>query len=225
MEFIGTYLQSRGEKMRNIINLIKYNLTYDKGNYIAIGVLLIGLFLFSWVPAINIVITLIFLPIYLFDSISTFISQISRESGRLMFMVSIKGWEFMVAKYLEFIIVSLLGVILFNSLSFKGEFLLSGIFFVVVFSCLYISITSVIIIASSYLKKRWMGVALGILGAIVLETIFSGLYTIVRLFTPLIYVSVGGIKIDLIIVGLGIMFYISLIILAIKHFDNKLEIN
>lgn len=105
--------------MKNVLNILKYNFgKYNSGiskilyiiSFIILCILTLGIFI--KVPFIgelmsimNIAFISTFLGINFVTSVIKFISQISKDNGKLIFTLPIKSWEFMIAKYIEFIIL------------------------------------------------------------------------------------------------------------------------
>ena len=112
--------------MRNIINLLKYNIgKYNVGgnkSFYIIGIFIlfintIGTFvktpILSGITfALSTTFTIIFLVVNFIVAISSFVKQISKENGKLLFTFPIKPYEFIIAKILEFSIIQVIIVLI-----------------------------------------------------------------------------------------------------------------
>ena len=92
--------------MRNIINIIKFDIINKKVQLIiGSGIVLFFIMQLSifwrWIPSefIFIPIICVVLLVSLISTIVRFMKCISADEGRLVFLVPIKGWEFLSAKY------------------------------------------------------------------------------------------------------------------------------
>ena len=105
--------------MKNIINLIKYNLKSQRialiieAIIITLGLplgMLFGLIFpgeFYYIPVISVALTINFIV-----AIVKYIKSLSSEDGRMIFMAPISGWQFILAKFLEFLIIQVSAIIL-----------------------------------------------------------------------------------------------------------------
>lgn len=219
--------------MKNIMKLLKYNLTYDKKTYNLIGIAFILLVLLAWLPAATIIVSTAFTIWYFVASVTNFIKCISKQEGRLLFQSPIKGWEFMCAKYLEYLIVTIVVMILFIIVSLLGSIILIDTYGVILIAMMaivvtfesYVVITSSVVIANCYFTKRWKAIVATVITLGIFNIISKFIVTIIQSVTPLIYISIMGMKFDLIIVILQLIVSISIFTIVIKHFDKKLEIN
>ena len=163
--------------MKNVLNILKYNFgKYNSGiskilyiiAFIILCILTLGIFI--KVPFIgelmsimNIAFISTFLGINFVTSIIKFISQISKDNGKLIFTLPIKSWEFMIAKYIEFIILQgSIAVVAYIVSSLSGNTMAEVVkmaSFGVAFGTIaaYIVITSFIVIFSTYTfcYSRW----------------------------------------------------------------------
>lgn len=231
--------------MSNVLNILKYNFgRYNSGiskivYVVAFMILCIStLGIFIRVPFIgelisvmNITFISTFLAINFITSIIKFSSQISKDNGKLIFTLPIKAWEFIIAKYIEFIILQ--GSIAFvaylaSSLSRNRMAEVVKLTSVAVaYSTIvaYIVITSFIVIFSSYIYNVGLCILAVIVGGGIIQSFASGVNWFIRNLFPYVYLKIGSfIEIDLIYTLLGILWIGILVTIAINHLDKKLDI-
>lgn len=246
MRYIESFLGAN--RMRNIVNIIKYNIRESAILYsIEVGLLLlvciiakfsnIGNFInigngFSGIPTSSFIISVLFIiptavcimSINFVIAIINFSKQISKDRGRLIFMTPVKGGEFMVAKYLEFIVTNLpffiVAIIPIISIEINP---ISIDIIVPFFGMLmtYIIITSLIVIARSHVNKTILVVILVIIGLMLV----GGLTDSIKYMLPNAYISINEVNFELIKPISNIIIMIILSIFASKNLNSKLDIN
>lgn len=160
-------------------------------------------------------------------SIINFSKQLSKDRGRLLFITPVKGGEFMVAKYLEFIVTNLpffivaiipIMKIATNRIDVSTSMIIcffGGILMT------YMIITSLIVIARSYVNKTILVVILVITGLMVL----GGLKDAIEYMLPDAYSSINEVNFGLVKPILDIIIMIILSIFASENLNSKLDIN
>ena len=209
--------------MKNIINLIKYNLKSQRialiieAIIITLGLplgMLFGLIFpgeFYYIPVISVALTINFIV-----AIVKYIKSLSSEDGRMIFMAPISGWQFILAKFLEFLIIQVSAIILVCILTILSNGDIFSIFKIATsillgLSTSYIFITSFIVIVSCYFNKVSMRVFMTIVSMILL--------------LPYFYVSIGNlITFNIINMIIDLIAYFALIAGSIYCLDNKLDI-
>ncbi|WP_195428893.1 hypothetical protein [Clostridium sp. D46t1_190503_E9] len=231
--------------MKNILNILKYNFgKYNSGIskilYMSVFIILcmLTLGIFIRVPFIGELMSVMsiafistFLAINFIISIIKFISQISKDNGKLIFTLPIKAWEFMIAKYIEFIILQgSIALVAYIVSSLSGNAMAEVVkmaVFGVAFgtTAAYIVITSFIVIFSSYIYNVGLCILAVIVGGGIIQSFVSGINRFITNLFPYIYLKLGSfIEIDLISMLLGILWVGILVTIAINHLDKKLDI-
>ena len=225
--------------MKNVLNILKYNFgKYNSGiskilyiiAFIILCILTLGIFI--KVPFIgelmsimNIAFISTFLGINFVTSIIKFISQISKDNGKLIFTLPIKSWEFMIAKYIEFIILQgSIAVVAYIVSSLSGNKMASfGVAFGTIAA--YIVITSFIVIFSTYIYNIGLCILSVIVGGGIIQGFVAGINKFITNLFPYVYLKIGSfIEIDLISMLLGILWVGILVTMAVNHLDKKLDI-
>ncbi|WP_195262725.1 hypothetical protein [Clostridium sp. 1001275B_160808_H3] len=231
--------------MKNILNILKYNFgKYNSGIskilYMSVFIILcmLTLGIFIKVPFIGELMSVMsiafistFLAINFITSIIKFISQISKDNGKLIFTLPIKAWEFMIAKYIEFIILQWsIALVAYIVSSLSGNAMAEVVkmaVFGVAFgtTAAYIVIISFIVIFSSYIYNVGLCILAVIVGGGIIQSFVSGINRFITNLFPYIYLKLGSfIEIDLISMLLGILWVGILVTIAINHLDKKLDI-
>ncbi|MBS6500868.1 MAG: hypothetical protein KH415_04385 [Clostridium sp.] len=231
--------------MKNVLNILKYNFgKYNSGiskilyiiSFIILCILTLGIFI--KVPFIgelmsimNIAFISTFLGINFVTSIIKFISQISKDNGKLIFTLPIKSWEFMIAKYIEFIILQgSIAVVAYIVSSISGNTMAEVVkmaSFGVAFGTIaaYIVITSFIVIFSTYIYNIGLCILSVIVGGGIIQGFVAGINEFITNLFPYVYLKIGSfIEIDLISMLLGILWVGILVTMAVNHLDKKLDI-
>lgn len=222
--------------MKSAVNIIKYNLREQRNLFIIEGSILViltilSLVIPSWVSVPVFIIPTIstMLAVNFIISIIKFAQGISSDEGRVLFLAPIKGWQYLFAKNLEFIItqasVILLGYI-GTLVSSEGSSLVAIVGLSTGFglTIAYVLITAFIPIVASYFRKTFVRVVMTII-AFVVYSIFGFIIEIVSYFLPYVYMSIGDFtEINLVGILLNLISFGIVIWLAIYHIDNKLDI-
>lgn len=231
--------------MKNIINIIKYNFAkYNMGVgkvFYIIGlilILLVNISTFTRIPYVSEILSFInigfiatFLAVNFITSIIIFYKQVSRDEGRLIFTFPIKSWEFIIAKFSEFIIIQggfavivyLFSLISANSVSSLVR--LVSISTALGTIVAYIFIASFTVIFSSYFSNALLVILALIFGGGFIQSIVEGvIWAVTRVF-PYFYMRVGTlIEVDIIETLLSLAWTGVLVYMAIYHLDKKLDI-
>ncbi|NLZ35322.1 MAG: hypothetical protein GX889_10565 [Clostridiales bacterium] len=231
--------------MNNILKILEYNFgKYNSGSsklvyIIALIILTLSMsvtfiripFLSEFISAINIANIALFLLINLIASLVTFSKQISKEKGKLIFTLPIKSWEFIVAKYIEFIILQgSIVLIAYIMISLSGNFMSEVVKLTTLATAYgttiaYIIITSYIVIFSSYIKKFWLCILTIIVGGGFIHGFVSNSIKFITKLFPYVYMKIGSfIEIDILYSLLNLVWIIALVIISITHLDKKLDI-
>ena len=172
-----------------------------------------------------------FLGINFVTSIIKFISQISKDNGKLIFTLPIKSWEFMIAKYIEFIILQgSIAVVAYIVSSLSGNTMAEVVkmaSFGVAFGTIaaYIVITSFIVIFSTYIYNIGLCILSVKVGGGIIQGFDAGINKFITNLFPYVYLKIGSfIEIDLISMLLGILWVGILATMAVNHLDKKLDI-
>lgn len=231
--------------MKNVLNILKYNFgKYNSGiskilyiiSFIILCILTLGIFI--KVPFIgelmsimNIAFISTFLGINFVTSVIKFISQISKDNGKLIFTLPIKSWEFMIAKYIEFIILQgSIAVVAYIVSSLSGNTMAEVVkmaSFGVAFGTIaaYIIITSFIVIFSTCIYNIGLCILSVIVGGGIIQGFVAGINKFITNLFPYVYLKIGSfIEIDLISMLLGILWVGILVTMAVNHLDKKLDI-
>ncbi|WP_291648685.1 hypothetical protein [Clostridium sp.] len=231
--------------MNNVLNILKYNFgKYNSGiskilyviAFVILCILTLGIFIKipfvgELMSIMNIVFISTFLGINFITSIIKFISQISKDNGKLIFTLPIKAWEFMIAKYLEFIILQgsiavmayIISSLSNNTMAEVVKMASFGVAFGT--TAAYIVITSFIVIFSSYIYNVGLCVLAVIVGGGIIQGFVSEINRFITNLFPYIYLKIGSfIEIDLISTLLGILWVGILVTMAVNHLDKKLDI-
>lgn len=231
--------------MNNIFKLLKYDFgRYNSGINkivgIIIGILAILLAgsMFINVPLVseilgmaNMVFVVSVLGINFIVSIVTFSLQISKEQGKLVFMFPVKSWEYMIAKYLEFIIFQLAVVSIFSLIAVVAGSSIREVLVTAVIatgvgtSIAYIIITAFIVIVASYIHNTVLCIIAVIFGGGILQTAIELIILGITRFLPYVYLKIGVfLEFDLIEILLQTICVVMLVIISTKHLDKKLDI-
>lgn len=230
--------------MKNTLNLIKYNNYIKRNNNIASIVFgIIALIVIGSLSCINIAgfsLIVVVIPlvgvallINFIDSIVYFAKSFNKENARWEFLFPIKGVEYLLAKYIEFVIfqfgfTTIVVLIIFasNGLVLEVENV-ALICYAIAFAMTsgYIVVTSVISIVSSYAHKVALRLIISIIGIILFSAIADFFENIVNWIFPYLYVNINGtITIGIFETIISIALTIGLVIVAVKHIDSSLEI-
>lgn len=227
--------------MRNIVNIIKFNLKAQKTLFIIeVSIILfltlmglktwffdigIGKGVTSILPAVSVMIVVNFII-----AIVKFSLQISNDEGRIIQLVPVKGWEFLIAKYIEFVIIQI-GLVILGILAC---FILRGGSTIVFISSVsetfglliaYMMITAFIIISASYFEKTGVCVLTTILGCLIYNLALFILQVIITIFIPSIDLVINDfIRVGVIDTILSVGCFGGLMALSVYHFDKKLDI-
>lgn len=231
--------------MNNIFNILKYNFgKYNSGAskvaYI-ISLIILTLFMFGtftrvpflseFFSAMNIAYITLFLVINLIISLVRFSKEISKDRGKLVFTLPIKSWEYIVAKYIEFIILQgSIVLIAYIITSLSGNLMAETVKLVALSTAYgiiaaYIIITSLIVIFSSYISNSGLCLLAVIVGGGIIRSFVSNLNRFITALFPYVYMKIGSfIEIDIISSLLWGLWVIALVITSIYHLDKKLDI-
>lgn len=231
--------------MNNILKLLKYNFgRYNSGVsklsgvIVVIIILLLGASTFINIPFVseivgltNMAFVVSVLGINFIVSLVTFFLQISKEQGKLIFMFPIKSWEYLAAKYLEFIIFQLGITLVFSVIAVISGSSVQSMLTVAVlatgFGTIigYIIITAFTVIVASYIHNSALCLIAVIFGGGIVNSIVETIIWGITRFLPYVYIRIGSlVELDLISVLLEGLCIIGLLIIANKHLDKKLDI-
>ena len=223
--------------MKNIVNLIKFDIKTQKVQLIIeIAIILfftIQLSIFwSKIPS-----ELIFIPVIsivlIVNSIMLivkFFKSISIDEGRLLFIAPIKGWELVSSKYLEFICLGLILIVLtiigtmltggkVNLLIMTSMSVLWGFFI------LFILITSLSVIFKSYFSNTGICIVLTVVSMVIISGVISILKFVTYLIFPSVYIVIGEVfELNLFNIFVNVITLGLLIFSSIYHIDKKLDI-
>lgn len=223
--------------MKNIVNLIKFDIKTQKVQLI-IEIAIILFFTIqlsiSWskIPS-----ELIFIPVIsivlIVNSIMLivkFFKSISIDEGRLLFIAPIKGWELVSSKYLEFICLGLILIVLtiigtmvtggkVNLLIMTSMSVLWGFFI------LFILITSLSVIFKSYFSNTGICIVLTVVSMVIISGVISILKFVTYLIFPSVYIGIGEFfELNLFNIFVNVITLGLLIFSSIYHIDKKLDI-
>lgn len=221
----------------NIKNIIKYNLKEQKNLFIIEGSVIliftiVAFVLPRWfslsvmmIPAVSTILTVNFII-----GIIRFTQGISGDEGRRLFLAPIKGWQYMLAKCLEYIVIQVLVIIIcYIATIISGN---SGSLVAIVglstgfgLTIAYIFIIAFIPIVSSYFRNNFVRVLM-IIAAFVIYGVFSFIIEILTYNTlPYVFMEIGNfMEINLISTLFNFASFGAIIWSAIYHIDNKLDI-
>lgn len=223
--------------MMNIKNIIKYNFKEQKNLFIIEGSIILiftilAFILPRWfalsvimIPAVSTILTVNFII-----SIIRFTQGISGDEGRRLFLAPIKGWQYMFAKSLEYIIIQVLVIIMcYIGTIISGN---SGSLVAVVgvstglgLTIAYIFIITFIPIVSSYFRKNFTRVFMTIVAFLIYGILTFVMEVLTYSFLPYVYMQIGNfIEINLISTLFNLVSFGAIIWLAVYHIDNKLDI-
>lgn len=223
--------------MRNIVNIIKIDIINKKVQLIIQNAVILFFIIqlstiWSWISSEYIFIPVISvtLIISLISAIVKFMKSISSEEGRLLFLAPIKGWEFLAAKYIGFLIdgtvlilLSIVGAAISGGeLSMLSVTAISILCFSLI---LLILITTLTIIYKSYFNSTGICIILTVITMGILGGAISILQLICYIALPSLYLIVGEVlEINLFNSFINIVIFSGLIYLSIKCIDEKLDI-
>lgn len=223
--------------MRNIINIIKFDIINKKAQLIiGSGIVLFFIMQLSifwrWIPSefIFIPIICVVLLVSLISTIVRFMKCISAEEGRLVFLVPIKGWEFLSAKYVGFILEGIWFIILtcLGCIITGGKISLLLITSVSVlwgFLILFLLVSTLSIIYKSYFNNNGICIVLVAISIIIFGGVTSILELISYVALPSIYLIIGEIlEINLFNIFIDIIIFAGLLYMSVNHIDKKLDI-
>ncbi|MBD7915606.1 hypothetical protein H9660_10660 [Clostridium sp. Sa3CUN1] len=231
--------------MRNIINILKYNFgKYHTGTskilyLIGFAFLIINTFAtFTNIQLLSEVMSLLdiafiatFLGLNFIGSIIRFIRQISKEKGKLLFTFPIKGYEFLIAKILEFsIIQGAIAIVAYVLSLLSGNSLVDLIklsSFSIMYGTIvaYVVVIAFIVIVQSYIKNIALSILTIVIGGPIISGIVDKIDKVITNLFPYFYIKIGNfIEIDIIYFVLSLCWIIFLIYLASYHLDKKLDI-
>ncbi|MGG7177828.1 hypothetical protein ACQPU1_09555 [Clostridium paraputrificum] len=227
--------------MKNIINILKYNGYNSKGfvkSLLGICILFIVMKLIKipiiYSTGIEIAVASTILGINFIISIVRTSLQLSKEEGRLLFLAPIKGREYIIAKYLEFIINQVVtGGVVVLATQFLGApanilsiSIMSISAIIVGTTTLYVIITSFIVITASYTSSTPICIIGTIIATITFISIGDIITFMINKFVPYVYLIINDtIEIGIVSLAVSLLGILILIIVSIKHFDNKFEIS
>lgn len=231
--------------MKNIFNILKYNFgKYNSGINKILYIILLVILIFSTcgtfirvpfvaevISVMNIAFVSLFLVVNFIVSLIKFSSQISKDKGKLIFTLPIKSWEFIIAKYIEFIILQgIIALIVYVITSFTrnsmaGALRVTALATAYGTTIAYIIITSFIVIFSSYIKNLGLCILAVIIGGGIIQGFVSKINWLITKLFPYVYIEIGSfIEIDIISSLLWILWMVILVITSINHLDKKLDI-
>lgn len=231
--------------MKNIFNILKYNFgKYNSGINKILYIIALVILIFStcgtfiripfvaeFISVINIAFVSLFLVVNFIVSLIKFSSQISKDKGKLIFTLPIKSWEFIIAKYMEFIILQgIIALIVYVITSFTGNSMADAVKVTALATAYgttiaYIIITSFIVIFSSYIKNVGLCILTVIIGGGIIQGFVSKINWLITKLFPYVYIEIGSfIEIDIISSLLWILWMVILVITSINHLDKKLDI-
>ncbi|MBU5317477.1 hypothetical protein KQI30_14575 [Clostridium bornimense] len=223
--------------MKNIKNIMWFSLRSYRNFYAILGGILAALsildifILKSTLGAELITVMSTITTVAFIFFIIQFCNEISKTQGRLLFMAPFKAWEFLTAKYIlhtvvQIILVTSTSLIAFiGNVELKSEIIITGQSLLGSFAIMYIFICSLIIIYGSYVSNNGIVTVLVILTSIILPTIVGwGVEKIID-FLPYIYLKIGSVEIDLLVIAAAIMVIVSLMVVSTKLLKSKLDIN
>ncbi|MGL5150404.1 MAG: hypothetical protein ACRC7N_07520 [Clostridium sp.] len=219
--------------MKNIVNLLKYNLKSCRTWYIVEG-LILAFGVFSVILSDNFsilvsvpVVSVIFL-VNLIMHISVFASQLGDDLGKFIFMTPIKPIEYVVSKYVEFTLVQ--GIFTLVTIFISKMVLQDNALYLVTvsmfagFSYLYLIYTSMIMVVASYVNKTSFAVVLVIFFGFLFMGIQQALSEILVKALPYVYLRVDGLfEVGLIPFVINVVLTVALLIFGIKRF-RKIDI-
>lgn len=223
--------------MKNTINIIKYNLREQKNLFIIEGSILLlftilSLVAPSWFSLSILMVTAVstILTVNFIIGIIRFAKGISAEEGRVLFLAPIKGWQYLLAKNLENLIIQSAIVLLAyicTIISGDGGSLVGIVGLSTGFGLTisYIFITSFMPIVSSYFRKTFVRVIITII-AFIIYGIFGLIIEILTYeLLPYVYMIIGDfVEINLLSTVFNLIGFGAIIWIAIYHIDNKLDI-
>lgn len=222
--------------MDSTINIIKYNLKEQKNIFIIESTILLVFTILSFIVPNWVTVSVFMIP-----SISTMLAVnfiigiirysrcISSEEGRILFLAPIKGWEYMLAKNLEFIVIQLSVIVLAclgTALSGTSVTLVGivGISTGFGLTIAFILITAFIPIVSSYVHLTLLKVVMTII-ALIVYSIWTIIIEVLAYLMPYIYMEIGNFtRINLISALINLISFSVIIWISIYHIDNKLDI-
>lgn len=223
--------------MKNIANLIKFDIKTQKVQLI-IEVAIIIFFTIQlsifwrklpselvFIPVISIllIVNSIMLTVKFFKSISI-------DEGRLLFIAPIKGWELISSKYLEFICLGLIVIVLttIGTMITGGNInllLMISISVLWGFFILFILITSLSVIFKSYFSNTGICIVLMVVSIAIISGIISILKIITYFIFPSVYIVIGEFfELNLFNIFVNLITFGLLIFGSIYHIDKKLDI-
>ncbi|MBS4955928.1 MAG: hypothetical protein KHZ99_02595 [Clostridium sp.] len=223
--------------MKNIINLIKFDIKAQKVQLIIeisiIVFLTIQLSIFwSKLPS-----ELIFIPvvsmILIVNSIMLivkFLKSISIDEGRLLFIAPIKGWELVFSKYLEFICLGLILIVftIIGTMVTGGNInllLMTSMSILWGFFILFILITSLSVIFKSYFSNTGICIVLTVISMAIISGVISILKLVTYFIFPSVYIVIGEFfELNLFNIFVNVVTFGLLIFSSIYHIDKKLDI-
>ena len=180
---------------------------------------------YTFIPVISVI-----LLISLISAIVKFMKSISSEEGRLLFLAPIKGWEFLIGKYVGFIIEGIILVLLtiIGTAISGGEIGMLSITSISIlwgFLVLLILITTLTIIYKSYFNSTGICILLTVITMAIFGGIISILELICYIALPSVYLIIGDfLEINLFNTFVYIVIFVGLIYMSINHIDKKLDI-
>ncbi|MEG0307468.1 MAG: hypothetical protein RR636_05955 [Clostridium sp.] len=225
--------------MKNIINIIMYSFRSLRLTYIIEAIILIicissNFFIYKFTLGLDLISTVsIALIINFVSHVIIFSRQLSKESGRLLFLTPIKGIEFILGNFLElllvnfFVVASTYILVIINSNVFTSiwVWVYSSVFIELMIG--YLIITALIAIFSCYIRRTVLCIFAVICSCALINIIYDFLSKVLLYLLPYLYVSIGRlgfIEIDIFSVILDTIALIALQFVAAYMIDKKLDI-
>ncbi|MGL6115113.1 MAG: hypothetical protein ACRC1R_08730 [Cetobacterium sp.] len=230
--------------MRNILNIMKYNIRKNLirdavgiGVYIGI-ILLITSFLGSFIGTmVNFVVVILAIVFGGIVSFFQFTSRLSKENA-LMFSTPIKSHEYLIAKVFEYIVKSMpfVLVLIFQMMytnniygevfSFINEPLniILGLVYLGIMASL-VELFFVFIWTKRYIKKYWANILVTFIVAGIIGGAISFILEMSYKFIPYYYLSFSGLKIGALEIVVIVIEIIVYFMLAKKSLDSGIDFN
>lgn len=230
--------------MKNISKILKYSIRNYKMLYLVEGILLIltllggivksNTFFGQIISSISIAsLSIVVIIINTVAQIVLFYKQIRKEYGSLLFLMPIKGYEFIIAKIMEVILVYL-AIVLINIISVVLMYGTKNLLFNYNFEAIYglssyviwvIVLMLIIAIMTTYIFRG----SIRVITIIGIETVGMGIYHwIVSIITDILpyinIVSSAGNRFNLVEISVNVLAIIALAVFATKRIDESLDI-
>lgn len=225
--------------MKELVKLISHDLKYEKKflvnmiivaivsiacSIISIGNFSLSIFLMPYLEVMLIV-------FFIYD-IVIFCKNLSKESGNFLFLAPIKGKQYILATYIEYLLRTIIlnlivigSVFLFNNNALNVKvYIITGIATMFGLLICLIFITCGIVICSSFISINGLNIACCIVFPMIIFSVI-GLFQKIFMYIPYIYLNVNGIEVNLCFSILSLAFIVYLILFSAKLIDKKLDIN